>query len=75
MLTGTAAAAIHGTAEKVVAGSLFATAQSAGAGGAGLVAINDVVQAVRGATIGGATVGSAWNWLTGGKQEEKAQEK
>lgn len=60
---------------KVAAGSLFATAQSAGAGGAGLAAVNGVVQAVGGATIGGATVGSAWNWLTGGKQEEEAQKK
>jgi len=75
LLIGTAAAAIHGTVGKVVAGSLFATAQNAGAGGAGLAAVNGVVQAAGGATIGGAMVGSAWDWLTGGKQEEQVQKK
>ncbi|KAF3484466.1 uncharacterized protein GIQ15_03790 [Arthroderma uncinatum] len=55
---GSAAAVVQGTIGNVAAGSLFAVAQSAGAGGAGLVAINGGVQA--GGALAAAGGGLAW---------------
>jgi hypothetical protein len=51
---GTIAATAQGTIGNVAAGSVFATLQSAGAGGAGLAAVNGAVQIGGGimATIG-----------------------
>jgi hypothetical protein len=51
MLSGTAAAGIQAGIGNVAAGSLFATATSAGMGGAGWVVLCGVVQGV-GAAIG-----------------------
>lgn len=47
--TGSAAAAAHSAIGNVATGSAFAILQSAGAGGAGIAAVNTVVQA-------------AWRW-------------
>nr|CEG05041.1 unnamed protein product [Fusarium clavum] len=55
---GSAAAGIQSGLGSVTAGSLFATLQSAGAGGYGVVAVHGVVQAA-GAVVGAGGLG-AW---------------
>jgi hypothetical protein len=47
-LTGSAAAGIQAGIGSVTAGSAFAILQSAGAGGAGLLIVNGIVQGVAG---------------------------
>ncbi|ETI19288.1 hypothetical protein G647_09120 [Cladophialophora carrionii CBS 160.54] len=56
---GTLAATIHGSIGNVVAGSGFAIAQSAGAGGAGLAVVNGAAQ-VCGGVITAGVGGVAW---------------
>lgn len=46
MVLGSAAAGVQAGIGNVIAGSLFATLQSAGAGGAGVAIVNGVVQGV-----------------------------
>ena len=56
---GTAAAIIHSSVGNVAAGPLFATAQSAGAGGYGLMQVSRAVQACGGAmAVGGGGIAS-----------------
>ncbi|KAL4900589.1 hypothetical protein BDW74DRAFT_161739 [Aspergillus multicolor] len=58
---GSLAAGAHGLHGNVVAGSLFAVLQSAGAGGAGLAVLNGAAQ------VGGLAVGvgnAGWAWVT-----------
>ncbi len=57
--TDSAAAAVHGSIGNVVSGSLFATLQSAGAGGAGVTVVNGVVQAA-GAGVAAAAAGKRY---------------
>jgi hypothetical protein len=59
-IIGTIAAGIHSTIGNVVAGSVFATLQSAGAGGTGLAVVNGAIQ------VGGAVLtatGGVTAWL------------
>ncbi|EXJ53836.1 hypothetical protein A1O7_09172 [Cladophialophora yegresii CBS 114405] len=57
--TGTLAATIHGGIGNVAAGSIFATAQSAAAGGAGLAVVNGAAQ-ICGGVITAGVGGVAW---------------
>jgi hypothetical protein len=57
--TGTVASAIQSSIGNVAAGSLFATAQSAAAGGAGTMVLNGIVQ-TGGAAIAAGSGGLAW---------------
>jgi hypothetical protein len=56
---GSVAATIHGSIGNVIAGSSMAIAQSAGAGGSGLVIVNGVAQ-LGGAAVTLGTAGFAW---------------
>lgn len=57
--TGSLATVIHASLGNVVAGTPFAIAQSAGAGGAGLAVVNGVVQGTGGVMAAGGA-GVAW---------------
>jgi hypothetical protein len=57
--TDTLASVIHSGIGNVATGSLFATAQSAAAGGAGAVVLNGIVQ-VGGAAIAAGSGGLTW---------------
>ncbi len=59
--TDSAAAAVHGSIGNVAAGSVFATLQSAGAGGAGAAVVTGVVQAA-GAGVAAAVAGGRYLW-------------
>ena len=54
-----AAAAVHGSIGNIASGSIFATLQSAGAGGAGVTVVNGVVQAA-GAGVAAAAAGKRY---------------
>jgi hypothetical protein len=56
-MLGSIAAGVQSTIGNVATGSIFAVLQSAGAGGAGLAAVNGVAQMVGGVIAGG---GSLW---------------
>jgi hypothetical protein len=53
------AAVLHSTIGNVATGSVFATLQSAGAGGAGLAVVNGAVQAGL-AVVGAGSASIAW---------------
>lgn len=54
----------------VAAGSIFATIQSAAAGGYGVAALAGTAQAVGGAVAGAGSIGTAWTWLRGKAKED-----
>jgi hypothetical protein len=62
MKLGSYAAVTHSTIGNAVAGSLFSTLQSAGAGGYGLAAVNGAVQ-VGGTAL--AAIGSGLTFIAG----------
>jgi hypothetical protein len=56
LMADSAAAGVHSTIGNVASGSLFATLQSAGAGGTGAAMVNGAVQGV-GVAVAGVSVG------------------
>lgn len=67
------ASALQASIGNVAAGSIFATIQSAAAGGYGVAALAGTAQAVGGAVAGAGSIGTAWTWLRG-KAKEDIQE-
>ncbi|KAK1255314.1 hypothetical protein MKX08_009309 [Trichoderma sp. CBMAI-0020] len=59
------ASALQASIGNVAAGSLFATMQSAAAGGYGVAALAGTAQAIGGAVAGAGSIGTAWTWLRG----------
>ncbi|KAM0523974.1 hypothetical protein ACHAPE_001227 [Trichoderma viride] len=59
------ASALQASIGNVAAGSIFATIQSAAAGGYGVAALAGTAQAVGGAVAGAGSIGTAWTWLRG----------
>ncbi|KAL6904991.1 hypothetical protein GGI43DRAFT_398632 [Trichoderma evansii] len=76
--TGIAGASIASTLQasigNVAAGSIFATIQSAAAGGYGVAAVTSTAQAVGGAVAGAGGIGTAWTWLRGKPKAEAPKE-
>ncbi|KAM0453467.1 hypothetical protein ACHAO4_005060 [Trichoderma viride] len=64
------ASALQASIGNVAAGSLFATIQSAAAGGYGVAALTGTAQAVGGAVAGAGSIGTAWTWLRGKPKED-----
>ncbi|KAL7901630.1 hypothetical protein HDV64DRAFT_241580 [Trichoderma sp. TUCIM 5745] len=64
------ASALQATIGNVAAGSLFATIQSAAAGGYGVAALTGTAQAIGGTVAGAGSIGTAWTWLRGKPRED-----
>ncbi|KAL9479743.1 hypothetical protein ACSS6W_004529 [Trichoderma asperelloides] len=68
------ASALQASIGNVAAGSIFATVQSAAAGGYGVAALTGTVQAVGGAVAGAGSIGTAWTWLRGKPKAEPSKQ-
>lgn len=68
------ASALQASIGNVAAGSIFATVQSAAAGGYGVAALAGTAQAVGGAVAGAGSIGTAWTWLRGKPKAEPSKQ-
>ncbi|KAK0671607.1 hypothetical protein QBC41DRAFT_300296, partial [Cercophora samala] len=68
---GSTAALAHSSIGNVAAGSIFATLQGAGAGGAGLAVVNGVVQGAGVMAVSGAVLSSVLEAKEGRKSQDK----
>lgn len=72
--TDSTASAVHASIGNVAAGSLFATLQSAAAGGYGVAALTGAAQTAGGAVAGAGAIGTAVAWLKGKSKKEPSKE-